>query len=489
MGLTRGRSVQPIYYGWWVVVGALAATALFGGLYTWSFGLYFAPVETAFGWTRTEVSLGVSIALLAAGAASPFVGRLTDRRGPRLVVLIGALLGAGGMALLSTASALWHWYLYSGLMGIAVAMAFFIGLQALAASWFQQRRGKALGLLGLGVSLGGFALVPAVRLMIDTLGWEGSLQLSAGLVLALYLPLAFFVFRDGPARQADGSHPDAPAAAAGARPAAEGVSLRAALRTPIFWTLTLGISLYFYAAFGLVVHSVPFFEDEGFNASEAAGFLSAMAGVSILSRIVLAATVDRARRFERVAMLLAVSGMITLGLLLIGTSPGVIVVFVLFWSIADTGPAADRAAVAVAGVRSRALRVDLGSGECGADGGNAGIGGSGGGDLRRNGIVYVGTRDVLGSVRRGAGLLLGVIAAAAPDRPGGPAPCLGRRQRLARRHMILRAAARSVRSDSPPPDDRRRSDRGGVRAIRDLARGRYRWRWDSECGSGSREGD
>lgn len=339
MGLIRGRSAQPIYYGWWVVMGALAATALFGGLYTWSFGLYFAPVETAFGWTRTEVSLGVSIALLAAGAVSPFVGRLADRQGPRLVVLIGALLGAGGMMLLSTASALWHWYLYSGLMGLAVAMAFFIGLQALAANWFEQRRGKALGLLGLGVSLGGFALVPVVRLMIDTLGWEGSLQLSAGLVLVLYLPLVFFVFRNGPARQADGSHPDAPVAAAGTLPTAEGVSLRTAMRTPIFWTLTLGISLYFYAAFGLVVHSVPFFEDEGFSASEAAGFLSAMAGVSILSRIVLAATVDRARRFERVAMLLAISGMITLGLLLIGTSPGVIVVFVLFWSIADTGPA------------------------------------------------------------------------------------------------------------------------------------------------------
>ena len=208
MGLTRGRSVRSIYYGWWVVSGALAATAVFGGLYTWSLGLYFSPVETAFGWTRTEVSLGVSITLLAAGAASPFVGRLTDRRGPRLVVLVGALLGAGGLALLSTASTLWHWYLYSGLMGLSVAMAFFIGLQALAASWFERRRGTALGLLGLGVSLGGFVLVPVVRLMIDTLGWEGSLQLSAGLVLALYLPLSFFVFRDAPARRADGSHPD-----------------------------------------------------------------------------------------------------------------------------------------------------------------------------------------------------------------------------------------------------------------------------------------
>ena len=334
----RGR-VRSIYYGWWVVLGALGATALFAGLYMWSFGLYFAPVETAFGWTRTDVSLGVSIMLLAVAAASPFVGRLADRQGPRFVVLIGALLGAGGPALLSTASALWHWYLYSGLMGIAVAMAFFIGLQALTANWFEQRRGKALGLLGLGMSVGGLALVPVVRLMIDTLGWEGSLQLSAGLILALYLPLVLFVFRDEPARRTDGSHPDAPIAAAGASLAAEGVSLPAALRTPIFWTLTLGISLYFFAGFGLVVHSVPFFENEGFSPAEAAGVVSAMAGLSILSRIVLAATVDRARRFERVAMFLAVSGMITVGLLLIGTSPWLVVVFVLLWSISDTGPA------------------------------------------------------------------------------------------------------------------------------------------------------
>ena len=339
MGFTRSGRVRSIYYGWWVVLGALGATALFAGLYMWSLGLYFAPVETAFGWTRTEVSLGVSIMLLAVGVVSPLVGRLVDRQGPRFVVLIGALLGAGGLALLSTASALWHWYLYSGLMGFAVAMAFFIGLQALTANWFEARRGKALGLLGLGVSLGGLALVPVVRLMIDTLGWEGSLQLSAGLILALYVPLVLLVFRDGPARRADGSHPDAPVAAAGASPAAAGVPLPAAMRTPIFWTLTLGISLYFFAGFGLVVHAVPFFENEGFRPAEAAGVVSAMAGLSILSRIVLAATVDRARRFERVAILLAVSGMITVGLLLIGTSPWLVVVFVLVWSIADTGPA------------------------------------------------------------------------------------------------------------------------------------------------------
>ena len=334
-----GRDGTPLYYGWWVVIGAMAATALFGGVYTWSFGLYFDPIETQFGWTRTEVSLGVSITLLSAGVASPFVGRLTDRQGPRLVVFIGALVAAGGMALLSTSTELWQWYLFSGLMGLSVAMAFFIGLQALASSWFDRRRGVALGLLGVGVSIGGVALVPVVRLMIDELGWERSLLASSGMVLLLYIPLSVFVFRNTPPRRADGSHPDTMAVAAGISTTTTGVPLRAAMRTPIFWTLALGISLYFYAAFGLVVHSVPFFEDKGFSSSESAGFLSAMAGLSIISRLVLAGTVDKARRFERVAMLLAVNGMVTLALLLIGTSTGLIVVFVLFWSIADTGPA------------------------------------------------------------------------------------------------------------------------------------------------------
>ena len=343
-----GRDGAPIYYGWWVVAGALGATALFGGLYTWSFGLYFDPIETEFGWTRTEVSLGVSITLLMSGLASPFVGRLADRRGPRVVVFTGALVGAGGLALLSTSTELWQWYLFSGLMGVSVAMAFFIGLQAMASAWFDRRRGVALGMLGLGVSIGGVVLVPVVRLMIDELGWEGSLLASSGMVLALYIPLSVFVFRSAPPRRADGSHPDSPVAMrevaaqwepAGGTGAGAGVPLAEAIRTPIFWTLALGISLYFYAAFGLVVHSVPFFEDKGYSTGEAAGFLSAMAGLSIIPRIVLAGMVDRARRFERVAMLLSVNGVITLSLLLIGTSTELVVVFVVFWAIADTGPA------------------------------------------------------------------------------------------------------------------------------------------------------
>jgi predicted MFS family arabinose efflux permease len=64
-----------------------------------------------------------------------------------------------------------------------------------------------------------------------------------------------------------------------------------------------------------------------------------MAGLSIITRIALAKVADRTQRFEKIAILLAVNGMITFVLLLIGTSTPIIVMFILFWSIADTGPA------------------------------------------------------------------------------------------------------------------------------------------------------
>ena len=74
--------------------------------------LFIKPVEEQFGWSRAEVSLGASIALLVSGLVSPFVGKWTDHWGARSVILVGAIIAAGGYALLSTTSALWQWYLY-----------------------------------------------------------------------------------------------------------------------------------------------------------------------------------------------------------------------------------------------------------------------------------------------------------------------------------------------------------------------------------------
>lgn len=330
---------RPIYYGWWIMIAASLGTSLLSGLFFWSFGLYIDPVERHFGWSRAEVSLGVSVALLAGGLVSPLVGKWTDRLGPRFMILTGAAIFAAGFGLLATTSALWQWYLYLAVVGVSLSMMFFIAFPVLVSRWFEQRRGVAIGFLAVGISIGGIVFVPIIRVLIDALGWEGALIFSAVLVAAYFLPVGLLVVRDGPDRarsEGDGPTGTAPAPSSPSAPA--GVSLRGAIRTPVFWALALAIALYFYASFGLAVHAVPLFESRGISSGWAAGLISIMAGVSIITRLLLAAAADRVRRFESIAMLITGSGVAVSAVVLADTSTAALAVFVLLWSISDAGP-------------------------------------------------------------------------------------------------------------------------------------------------------
>ncbi|MDA1062614.1 MAG: MFS transporter, partial [Chloroflexi bacterium] len=160
------RHPRSVYYGWWLLAGSVAAMALGSGVSFWSFGLYVEPFEDEFGWSRAEVSLAFSIALLAGGLAGPLIGRWIDLRGPREVILVGAVMTALSYALLASTDNLWQWYLFSAINGVFRQMMFFIPFQALIARWFERRRAMALSILGTGFSLGGVVVVPGMRLVI-----------------------------------------------------------------------------------------------------------------------------------------------------------------------------------------------------------------------------------------------------------------------------------------------------------------------------------
>ncbi len=322
------------------MAGSAVGIALSTCLVLWSFGLYIEPLEEGFGWSRAEVSLAISIALLTSGLASPLVGRWIDRRGARSALLAGALLGAVAYVLLSTTHALWQWYLFYGLAGVALSMTFFIPFQTLASLWFDRRRGVALGILAVGISLGGLLGVPIFRVIIDALDWDGAFLVAAVLLLAYFVPFSLFVVRNNPhdvGLVVDGRQ--SPPGAPRRRPTPTGLSLGRAIRTPVFWALTLAIALFFYASFGMIVHAVPLFESIDLSPGLAAALLSVMAGSGIASRLAIAWLADRGRRFEPIAMIVCGAGLLASAVFLFDTSALAIALFLLFWAVAEGGPA------------------------------------------------------------------------------------------------------------------------------------------------------
>ncbi len=333
----RGR--RRIYYGWWLILGSMVAVGILSGIAIWSFTLFVEPLEVEFGWSRAQVVLGASLAALTGGVSSPFVGRWVDAQGPRRVILVGVVLSVLSLILLSTTSALWQWYLYNGVFGVGIAASYFIPFQALASRWFDRRRGMAIGLLGVGIALGGLGIVLAMRVVIDAFDWRGGFLFGAALMGAYMVPLTLWLLRDRPSdvgARIDGQQVRTDEARRAVP--LTGVALSHALRTPLFWTLTLAIGLFFFGAFGWVVHAVPYYESRGIGTGLAAGLVAISLAVGAGARLAGGWIVDRSQSFERLAMGMAVLG--GLAMLSLLTLPGFVGVglFIFLWACSNVGP-------------------------------------------------------------------------------------------------------------------------------------------------------
>jgi sugar phosphate permease len=329
---------RRVYYGWYLLAASWIAMAFGSGFSFWSFGLYVSPLEAEFGWSRAEVSLGFSAALLVSGVASPFVGRLIDQRGPRSSILIGATLCSLSFILLAFTSSLWQWYVFNIINAVFRQMMFFIPFQALVSRWFDARRGVALSILGTGFSMGGFLVVPLMRYVIDTIDWEGAFIFSSVMTALIFLPAGLFVVRNSPGdvgQQIDGGYVSSKTRER-PKPRAS-IDLPHALRTPIFWLMAFGLCFLFFGMFGWTVHQVPFWEERGYSRETGALFVSAAAGVGILLRLSLGVVADRIPRFEYAGMAFTASLALSMLTLLLTENDLGVVVYLAFWIFGSSG--------------------------------------------------------------------------------------------------------------------------------------------------------
>ena len=333
------RMLRGAYYGWWLLAASVVAVAVAAGISFWSFGLYVDPLEREFGWSRAEVAGGFSVAQLASGLAAPLIGWWIDRYGPRRIILIGAILTAASYLLLATTSELWQWFVYQSINAVFRQMMFFIPFQTLISRWFDRRRGLAVGMLGTGFSLGGLVLVPIMRAVIDGVQWEGSFVVAGIVIVVVFTPLCLLLIRDHPADI--GAEVDGAAPAPGERrtaPALTGVTVREALRTPLFWVIAAALTAFFFGMIAWMVHGIPYFEAAGYSTERAATLFSIAAGGGVVTRLGFGYLADRIPRMEAAAMVVAGFLVCAFATLLItGGSVAGVAIFLVLWVVGASG--------------------------------------------------------------------------------------------------------------------------------------------------------
>ncbi len=233
------------------------------------------------GWTRQQVTSGNAYSKIFVAIAFGFLaGRLVDRFGPRRLLLVGILLAGGALIGLSYVRSLGAFYLFYTFNALGYVFGGPLPNQVLLSRWFDKARGRAMGIAYLGIGVGG-ALVPLLAYTLtQAYDWRGALRILGFLMIAIALPMAYFVRE--------------PARPAGDRASLPAGSLSSILSQPAFYLLMIG-SMASIGAVGGTIQNLPLYLrlDRQLPQVEIDTTLSIILAGSVIGRLTMGWLADR----------------------------------------------------------------------------------------------------------------------------------------------------------------------------------------------------
>ena len=315
----------PVFYGWVILGVGLGGMVMTSPGQTYAVSIFIEPIIEDLSISRSLVSSLYTMGTLVGSLVLPLMGRLIDRRGPRFVITVVALIF--GLACV-----------YMGFVANAVMLAFgFVAIrmfgqgslmlasQNLINRWWIARRGLVMGIAGMAMSvigLGGFPNL--IHWLIGAFDWHTAYFVLGGLVLGLMVPLGFVFARNRP--EDHGLNPDGRATdpsdtadadddtPLGASPREVNWTLDEAIRTGAFWVVALGVAVKAMLSTGLTFHIVSIFQDNGLTADAAAATFVPIAVTTALVNLSSGALADHiqprfllviALAFQAVSLLMA----------------------------------------------------------------------------------------------------------------------------------------------------------------------------------------
>ncbi|HSN72113.1 MAG TPA: MFS transporter [Steroidobacteraceae bacterium] len=270
---------------WRVVASAaLGVGAGVTGLVFYSFGLLIPALEESFGWRRAEIATGLLVLMFTGALVAPIAGRIVDRIGSRPVALVSLLLLAGGLAALSlqpgTLTVFYAGYFLIALGGAGTTPLVFTRA---VKTWFDRRRGLALGLTLTGTGLAAALAPPYVTWVLTTYGL-GPAYVALGLaVLLIAFPAVLAWFRERPL----------PSGGDATRAMLPGLTHAQARRDPKLYLIAIAILAISPCLGGLITQLPALLRDRGASAERVAAIVSLLGLTVLLARPLVGLLLDR----------------------------------------------------------------------------------------------------------------------------------------------------------------------------------------------------
>lgn len=298
-------NVLRTHYRWIIVAaGGLLGCVAIGGLF--SLPVFLRPIAQDTGWSTTGISTAMTLAFVALALGSIAWGYLSDRVGPRIVVLAGSLLLTAGLALASLATSLVAFQLLFGAVVGFSAAAIFAPMMACVTGWFDTRRSLAVSLVSAGMGMAPMTMSPLAAWLVQAHDWRTSLQIIAALVAAIMVPMALLVRRPPALAQA------ASAAAPGAAHEPT-LSVGRAMRSAPFLILVLTSFLSCATHSGPIFHTVSYAVTCGIPLMAAVSIYSLEGLAGMGGRLVFGLLGDRFGAARVLVLALLAQAMVVLG--------------------------------------------------------------------------------------------------------------------------------------------------------------------------------
>jgi MFS family permease len=276
-----GRYEPDGSYAWWRLLASLALGTI-GGIGMWSAVVVLPAIQAEFGVDRGGASLPYTATFIGFAVGGVLLGRLADRRGIRLPLLIGTSMLSLGFVVAGLSNSYWQFVLAQALLiGMLGSAATFGPLVADVSLWFVRRRGIAVAIAASGSYMAGTLWPPLLQHATAAFGWRQAYLGIAALCLVTMLPLALLLKRRAPGT---GTRAAAAPPVATALPLSPG-ALQALL-------VVAGIACCIAMSMPQV-HIVAYCGDLGYGPARGAEMLSVMLGLGVVSRLASGLIADR----------------------------------------------------------------------------------------------------------------------------------------------------------------------------------------------------
>lgn len=277
--------------GWRVVAACFVILTTTAGLGFYGLAVYLNTFSRELGWEVSSVSLATTIFFLVGGVNGLLVARLIARYDARWVIVGGGVLGALALFLFGAVSVKWHLYLVYVLFSLGWSAAGLIPASTIVTRWFQTRRAYALSIASTGLSVGGIAITPWAKVLLDRQGIETAAPWLAIIWLVGVVPTTIWLLKPDPA--AEGWHPDGERiAASSVAPVIDGEHYATAVKSRFFVFITIAYVLTLGSQVGAIQQLVKLVEERT-DKGAATLATTLVAATSVLARLVVGRVVDR----------------------------------------------------------------------------------------------------------------------------------------------------------------------------------------------------